>query len=91
MGKLRWKKEPAETGLRSVVAGPRGYIYHDGEKRYATVSAIGGDYRGPLKGWYWVAGWDSDIPHMNTCNNPCKTSVEAKEKAEKYVKSKIPS
>ena len=82
--KLRWKKEPSETGLRAVGQAPRGYRYHDGEKQYATVSPLGGGWR-PMLGWYWVAGWSSGVPHMNTCNNPVATPEEAKEQAEAYV------
>lgn len=82
--KLRWKKEPSETGLRAVGQGPRGYRYHDGEKQYASVSPLGGGWR-PMRGWYWVAGWDSDVPHKNTCNEPVATPEEAKEQAAAYV------
>lgn len=81
MARLRWKKEAAETRLRRVGAGPRGFIYHDGEKRYASVSALGEDWRGPLRGWYWVAGWDSNVPHKNTRNTPCSTPEEAKKRS----------
>ena len=37
-------------------------------------------------GWYWVAGWDSDVPRKNTCASPCATPEEAKAQAVKYVK-----
>jgi hypothetical protein len=85
MQRLRWKKEPKETGLRAVGAGPRGFVYYDGEKQYASVYPLGGGLRGPVTGWYWVAGWDSDVPHKNTCGNPCSTPEDAKKQAEKYV------
>jgi hypothetical protein len=85
MVRLRWKREAKETGLCAVVAAPRGYLYHDGDKRYATVSSIGGGWHGSVRGWYWVAGWDSDIPYMNTCGHPCKTPEEAKKQAAEYV------
>ena len=83
MKRLRWKKNPEEKGLFRIGAGPRGSVYHDGEKQYASVSASGGDWRKPLAGWYWVAGWDSGIPYKNTCNELCPTEAEAKKQAEK--------
>lgn len=84
--RLRWKLQPRETGLRAVGAGPRSSWLHDGEKRYACVSAFS-SRAGRSLGWYWVAGWDSAVPHKNTCNEtPCATAEEAKAAALKYVK-----
>ena len=83
MARLRWKLDPRETGLRSVGAGPRGSTLHDGEKRYATVSPIRGG------GWYWVAGWSSGVPHMNTSHSPVDTADEAKAQAMAYVKEHL--
>jgi len=85
--KLRWKKEPAQTGLSAIGAAPRGYSYHDGVKQYAVVYPLGGDKTNPLRGWYFVAGWDSDIPVYNACDEPCETPGAAKKEAERYVKS----
>jgi hypothetical protein len=85
MRKLRWKKQPQETGLRRIGAQPRGYDYHDGEIKYAVVSPLGGGWRQPLIGWYWIAGWGSCIPCKNTCNTPVATPEEAKKQAQKYV------
>ena len=85
--KLRWKKEPKETGLRAIGARPRSYILHDGDKKYASVSPDGGGWSHPLRGWYWVAGWDSDVPYANTCDAPCVTSDGAKQQAMEYVKN----
>ncbi|MFZ2950926.1 MAG: hypothetical protein WA003_15740 [Desulfuromonadaceae bacterium] len=84
--KLRWKMEPRETGLRSIGSGPRGYFYHDGEKVYARVCAHGGNWARPMAGWYWVAGWDSDVPYQNTSGSPCETIDEAKTQAAEYVR-----
>jgi len=83
--RLRWKLEPKETGLRTIGAGPRGSVYHDGEKEYAWVSALGGGWHGPVRGWYWGAGWDSDVPHYSSIGEPCPTAEEAKRQAEEYV------
>jgi hypothetical protein len=86
--KLRWKKNPHEKGLAAVGAGPRGYVYHDGTIRYATVDALGGGWR-PFRGWYWVAGWGSGVPHYNSCNSPVATEEIAKKEAEEYVKKHL--
>lgn len=83
--KLTWKRDPHPTGLASVGAGPRGSKLHDGEKTYATTSAIGGSWRGPLRGWYWVAGWDGDFPSFNSYQTPLATEDEAKKAARAYV------
>lgn len=89
--RLRWKKEKKETGLRRIGAGPVGHYYHDGDKIYARVSPQGGGWRGPLLGWYWVAGGDSGIPYKNTCDSPCRTIGEAKELAANYVNKNLPN
>lgn len=88
--KLRWKKEDRATGLRAVTAGERGSYYHDGDKKYATVSSLRNGF-GPTIGWYWVAGWNSGVPHKNTCSSPCGTEKEAKAQAAAYVKKHISS
>ena len=84
MSRLRWKKNDRETGLIAVCAGPRGSYYHDGEKQYASVSYVDGKWH-KAKGWYFVAGWDSDVPHYNSCDKPCGTEKEAKQMAKEYV------
>lgn len=91
-GKMRWKKNPAETGLRSVGAGPRGYVYHDGKTEYASVNALGGNWRGPLQGWYWCAPSNEElgIEWNNTATDkPYTTPEEAKNAAAEYVKACI--
>lgn len=85
---LRWKLHPRETGLRAVCAGPRGSDYHDGKKIYAKVQALGGGGRLTV-GWFWVAGWDSGIPHKNTSRTPVATADEAKAQAMAYVKEHL--
>jgi len=87
MVKLRWKKAPKSSAMRGLEAG---YIYHDGTKKYASVSPLYGQNQYAMLGWYWVAGWDSDIPHKNTCNDvPYKTADLAKKAAAEYVKSNL--
>lgn len=87
--KLTWKKDAQETGLRSIGAKPRGSKLHDGVKTYATVNAFGGGWQGEVKGWYYVAGWDSGIPYVNTCQTPNPTESEAKIAAKAYVLAQL--
>jgi hypothetical protein len=53
--RLRWKKHPHPKGLWAVGHGPRSSDLWDGQVIYATVSPLGGDWRRPLQGWYWVS------------------------------------
>lgn len=85
--RLRWKLDAPETGLRRIVARPRTSWLHDGEKRYACVSEVRQTHQ--TTWWYWVAGWDSDVPHMNTCSHPVATADEAKQAAMAYVRQHI--
>lgn len=78
--KLRWKLKPAQKGLSRIGCLPRGSLLTDGAKTYATISAL------RESGWYWVAGWDSDVPYQNTCNEPSATEDDAKKAAMAYVK-----
>ena len=84
---LRWRNNPKPQGLARVAAGPQGSGLYEGDIKFATVSALGG--RGEARGWYWVAGWDSDVPHKNTCDDPVATEPEAKEQAKAYVKANL--
>lgn len=86
--RLRWKKDAAKTGLASIGAGPRGSEYHDGEQKYASVCPLGGGLR-LFRGWFWVTGWGSCVPYVNTCDAPVATEQEAKEQAEAYVKKHL--
>jgi hypothetical protein len=75
--RLRWKKDVRETGLRSVVSGPRGSRLHDGEDTYARVSAF--SRHSGRSGWYYVTGWDSCVPYYNSCHEKSVlTEQEAK-------------
>jgi hypothetical protein len=85
---MRWKKEKAVTGLAAVCAPPRGYEYHDGKTLYAVVSPLTTGVRNVV-GWYWSAGWGSDVPHKNTCHERCSTPEEAKKRADEYVKTHL--
>ncbi|GEM_PF-4553369 len=85
--RLGWKLEPKETGHRRIGAGPRGSILHDGAKKFASVRPLSGSYLGPIRGWLWVAGWDSDVPYKNTSNEPASTSEEAKAQAMAYIET----
>lgn len=85
--RLRWKKNPHETGLRAVGAGPRGSVLHDGLKEYASVNALGGNWRGPLLGWYWVS--DAAGEYVNTCDDPSPDEATAKAQAMEFVRSRL--
>jgi hypothetical protein len=85
--KIRWKRQPRETGLRAIGANAPGYDYHDGEIVYAKVSEHGWR-KNRSDQWYWVAGWDSDVPYHNACNESL-TLDEAKRQASEYVKSHL--
>ncbi len=77
---LRWRKNPRPSGLAAVCSSPRGStLYKDKTLRCATTASARDG------GWYWVAGWESDVPRLNTCNSPVKTEEEAKKDARKYV------
>lgn len=87
---LRWRKNPAETGLRRIGSGPRGHgLYLDKDTRLAWVDAHRTGYK--INGWYWVTPTNDalGIEHRNTCDAVCATDQEAKDAAMAYVKSAI--
>lgn len=90
-GRLRWKKEPKEAGLRSIGrdSSKRSSLLHDGKVRYAVVSSLGYHALSRGGGWYWVAGWESSVPHKNTCDKPVATEAEAKAAALAYVRAAL--
>jgi hypothetical protein len=79
---LRWKKHARETGLRAVVAGPRGSDLRDGETVLATVYASRRQHT--VTGWYWVSRASGD--HVNTCNALDPDEATAKAQAMAHVK-----
>lgn len=85
---LRWKRDPAETGLRSIGARPRGWTLHDGETDYARVAPNGGGWQSKQKGWFWVAFADG-VPHFNTCQSPQHSPDDAKADALAYVREHL--
>lgn len=84
---LRWKREPAETGLRAIGACPRGWVLHDGTTEYASVNPKGGGWQSKQNGWYWVA--HEQVPYKNTCHEPVETPEQAKTDALAYVKAHL--
>lgn len=84
---LRWRKDKRETGLAAICAGPRGSGLYDGDVKYACVAAFGRYH--PSSGWYYVCGWDSDIPHFNSCNKPISDEATAKSEAMAYVRKHL--
>lgn len=87
--RLRWKKNPRETGLASIGAGPRGHTLWDGEKEYASVSPLGGSWRGPLRGWFWSCPTNAVGEYKNTCNDPAPDEATAKAQAMAWVRARI--
>lgn len=87
--KLRWKKLPKETGLARVGAGPRGSVLHDGKREYASVYALGGDWRGPLRGWYWVCPTDAVGEYRNTYKTPLSDESAAKAEALAFIRERL--
>ena len=85
MSKLRWKKHPIETGLRSVglKSNKRPSNLHDGTTEYATVYAHDYSWIGKRTGWYWVAF--EGVPYHNTSAEQSLTEQEAKDQAKAYV------
>lgn len=86
--RMRWKRHPAETGLRAVGARQRGWVLHDGTNEYADVYPNGGGWQGRQDGWYWVAHGPG-IELLNTHPDSVETPEEAKSAAVKYVKEQL--
>lgn len=93
MKKLRWKKDPIETGLGAVCVNStlRGSKLWDGETVYARVESL--SYyqlaRG-RSGWYWHTT-TRGLPFYNTAVTPAATEAEAKAQAMAYVKKYLES
>lgn len=90
--RLRWKKDPKETGLSAVASDPaqRPSELHDGTRCYATVYSHGYHALSRFEGWYWVANdEDVGVPYRNTCDSPVATEAEAKAAALGYVRTCI--
>lgn len=87
---LRWKKNPLPTGLAGVCARPQGSTLRDGERRYATTEYIDNRFDKTRKvGWFWVAGWQSGVPHRNTHKEPVADEATAKAAAMQYVRAHL--
>ena len=87
--RLRWKKRPRPTGLAAIGAGPAGSILHDGTTKYATVYPLGGDWHGPLLGWYWVCSSSDTLEYRNTCRTPAPDEATAKAQAMEFVRAAL--
>jgi len=59
-GRLTWRNEPDETGLRSVGQRPRGRIVKVDGVDVLSVSPSGGGWARDLEGWYFVFSHPSD-------------------------------
>lgn len=85
-GRLRWKKRPAETGLRAIGAGPRESDYTDGVEVYATVYAHSTRLTGK-SGWWWVSRATENF--VNRCDLVGLDEETAKQQAQEHVKSAL--
>lgn len=85
-GRLRWKKRPKETGLRSIGAGPRSSVYTDGTTEYASVHAHSFRHTGK-RGWYWTSRAGEAL--INTCNVEGVDEATAKRHAQEHVKAQL--
>jgi hypothetical protein len=59
--RFSWRLNPPETGLAAYCAGPRGSTLRVDGVQTATV----GISKNPAA-WFWVVGWDSEIPLYNS-------------------------
>lgn len=87
--RLRWRKNPPETGLRRVFARPLGHKLFDANgTQFASVDFTD---RNGLCGWYFVAGWGAGdlglVKHKNTCETPHASPNDAKAAALAYVRA----
>lgn len=83
---LRWKKDKRPTGLAGVACTrDLGSTLNDGDVKYASVGQLA-DRR-----WYYVCGWGSGIPYINTCNDPSPDEATAKAEAMAYVRENLKS
>lgn len=90
--RLRWRREPRETGLRGVVQGTRGHELRYGGETIATVSARCGATRYDVIGWYWYARNDElGIPLLNTAarGDYYDSDTDAKVAAKAYVEKHL--
>lgn len=87
--RLRWRRDPGETGLRAVGAGPRGFKLFDANgMQFASVN-----YTRSGGGWYYVVGWAARdlglVPHVNTADTPVSSPDEAKAQALAFVRARL--
>jgi len=90
--KITFKLRPRETGLRAVGAGPRASEIRLDGRQIGSVSAVGGGWRGPIKGWMWVVyGGEPlpDSPFVNTSHRLVATADEAKRAAKAWILSEM--
>lgn len=86
--RIRWKRQPRQTGLAGIGSAPPGWDLHDGETTYAWVSPLGGNWQRELAGWYWVVPEIGGMTaYQNTSGSPCSSPEEAKKQAMEYVKT----
>lgn len=82
---LRWRKNKRLTGLAGVAAtGALGSTLNDGDVKFASINELRNG-----QGWYYVVGWNSGLPYINTCNDPVPDEATAKSEAMAYVRENM--
>jgi hypothetical protein len=90
--RLTWKREPNETGLRSVDQGERSHklrLNGQGDVLASVChSSPNAFFPDRPTGWYWTCGKNKElgIEWKNTCNEPLfETPEEAKKECKAYI------
>lgn len=78
----RWRKQPNETGLRSIGQSPRGFELRLGGEEIMRVWPNGSGWSRPLDGWYWTG-----LGVCGTESGRFETKEAAKADADAYYKA----
>jgi hypothetical protein len=81
--RVTFKLRPRETGLRAVGAGPRSSEIRVDGIRVGGISARGGEFGRPVRGWFFHANYLG--AYVNTCDAPVATEAEAKTAAKAWI------
>lgn len=86
--RLTWKRQPNETGLRSVGQLERGWNLRADGVHVASVRPATRAFERATVGWWWSCPSDETrgIEWKNTASAPAKTPEEARDHCEDYVR-----
>lgn len=86
--RLRWRREPNETGLRAVGQGERGYDLMYGDECIGRARPLTRGWRTGPSGYYWHARAGGLL--RNTAGDPGYATVdEAKAACMAWVKERL--